>query len=134
MAIQFSVAARNAGLDSFETAVGVSAKLIIFTGAVPATCATADSGTVLVTMSLPSDWLANASAGAKALLGTWSAAAGAAGTAGYFRIKDSTATTVHMQGTVTATGGGGDMTLDNTSIASAQTVAVTSFTLTAANA
>jgi hypothetical protein len=37
------------------------------------------------------------------------------------------------QGTITATGGGGDMTLDNTSIASAQVVSVTSFTLTDAN-
>ena len=39
-----------------------------------------------------------------------------------------------LQGTVTATGGGGDMTLDNTSIASAQTVTVSSFTLTDGNA
>jgi hypothetical protein len=38
-----------------------------------------------------------------------------------------------MQGTVTATGGGGDMTLDNVSIASSQAVTVNTFTLTDAN-
>jgi hypothetical protein len=76
-----------------------------------------------------------ASAGSKALLGTWQdTSADATGTAGYFRILDSTGTTCHAQGTITATGGGGDLTLDNTSIASGQTVTVTSFTLTAGNA
>jgi hypothetical protein len=39
-----------------------------------------------------------------------------------------------MQGTVTATGGGGDMTLDNTSFAVGQQVNITSFTLTAGGA
>jgi hypothetical protein len=35
---------------------------------------------------------------------------------------------------VTATGGGGDMTLDNTSIASGQKVTITTFTISAGNA
>jgi hypothetical protein len=35
---------------------------------------------------------------------------------------------------VTATGGGGDLTLDNVSIATNQPVTITSFTLTEANA
>jgi hypothetical protein len=39
-----------------------------------------------------------------------------------------------MQGTVTATGGGGDLTLDNTSIASAQSISINTFTITAGNA
>jgi hypothetical protein len=39
-----------------------------------------------------------------------------------------------MQGTITATGGGGDMTLDNTVFASGQQFTVTSFTLNEANA
>lgn len=134
MALQFSVTYRNALLDQFETTVSTSPKLEIFTGSAPANCATADSGTKLVSMTLPSDWLANASSGSKALSGSWSAAATQTGTAAYFRVKDSSGTTVHMQGTVTATGGGGDMTLDNTSIATGQTVTVTTFTLTAPGA
>lgn len=135
MALQLSVAARNARLDAIETTAGASAILKIVSGAAPADCATAASGTVLATINLPADYLSAAASGAKAKLGTWQdASADATGTAGHFRIYDSAGTTCHMQGTVTATAGGGDMTLDNTSIAAAQVVTVTSFTLTDANA
>lgn len=134
MSLQLSVAARNAGLDAYETAVGVSAKLNIYSGSPPANCAAADTGTLLATLSLPSDWMANASGGSKGLAGSWTGTGSAAGTAGYFRIKDSTNTTCHMQGTVTLTGGGGDMTMDNTNIASGQSITVNSFNLTAGNA
>lgn len=135
MAFQFSTGARNASLDAIETAIGTSAILRIRSGTVPADCGTADSGTVLATMNLPTDWMAAASGGSKGLSGTWQdASADAAGTAAHFRIYDSTGTTCHIQGTVTATGGGGDMTLDNVSIASGQTVTITSFTITAGGA
>ena len=135
MAIQLSVAVRNARLDAFETTVGTAAILRIRTGTQPGSCATADSGTVLAEATLPSDWMAAASSGSKGLSGTWQdASANAAGTAGHFRLYDAAGTTCHLQGTVTATGGGGDMELNNTSIASTQTVTITSFTLTDANA
>lgn len=135
MAIQLSAAVRNARLDAIETAVGVSAILRIRSGAAPANCAAADTGTVLATLNLPSDWLAAASAGSKAKSGTWEdTSADAAGTAGHFRVYDSGGSTCHIQGTVTATGGGGDMTLDNTVIAVGQTITITSFTLTDGNA
>lgn len=135
MAFQFSTASRNAALDAIETAVGTSAVLKIRTGAVPASVGTADSGTVLATLSLPSDWLAAASGGSKAKSGTWEdTSADAAGTAAHFRIYASDGTTPHIQGTVTATGGGGDMQLDNVSIASGQTVTITSFTISAGGA
>lgn len=135
MAFQFSTTARNAALDAIETAIGTSAVLKIRSGTVPADCGTADAGTVLATLTLPSDWLAAASGGSKSKSGTWEdASADATGTAAHFRIYASDGTTVHMQGTITATGGGGDMTLDNTSIASAQQVTITSFTLSAGGA
>ncbi len=134
MAIQYSAAVRNAQLDALETAIGTSAVLKIRTGVAPANVATADSGTVLATMTLPSDWLAAASSGSKAKSGTWQdTSADATGTAAHFRIYASDGTTAHIQGTVTATGGGGDLMLDNTSIASGQSVTISSFTLTAAN-
>lgn len=133
MAFQFSVAARNAAIDAIETAIGTAPTLEIRSGSVPANCAAADSGTLLASMTLPSDWLVAASSGSKTLLGTWQdASADATGTAGHFRIKVSG--TCHIQGTVTATGGGGDLTLDNVSIASGQQVTITSFTLTAGGA
>jgi len=135
MALQFSTAYRNAMLDAFETTIGAAPILEIRTGAPPGNCAAADSGTLLASMTLPSDWMAAAASGSKALLGTWQdAAADATGTAAHYRIKDSGGSTCHAQGTVTVTGGGGDMTLDNASIASGQQVTITSYTITAPGA
>lgn len=133
MAIQFSTTVRNAMLDAFETTVSTSPTLTIRSGAAPADCATANSGTVLATCTLPSDWMAAASSGSKAKSGTWEdTSADATGTAAHFRIHQGA--TCHMQGTVTATGGGGDMTVDNTSFATGQAFTITTFTLTAGNA
>ena len=135
MALQLSVSVRNARLDAIETTAGTAALLRIYSGAMPADCATAASGTKLVEATLPSDWMAAAASGQKAKSGTWQdASADATGTAGYFRVYDSGGASCHIQGTVTATGGGGDLTLDNTSIAAAQSVTITSFTLTDGNA
>lgn len=133
MAIQLSAAVRNARLDAIESTISTSAILKIRTGAAPADVATADSGTVLATLNLPSDWMAAASGGAKAKSGTWSdASADATGTAGHFRIYASDGTTAHIQGTCGI--GSGDLQLDNTSIASGQSVTITAFTLTDGNA
>lgn len=135
MALQLSVAVRNAMLDSIETTAGVSALLTIRTLAPPTDCAAANTGTVLATLNLPSDWMAAASGGTKAKSGTWQdSSADATGTAGHFRIHDSTGTTCHLQGTVTATGGGGDMTVDNTSFATGQSFTINTFSISAGNA
>lgn len=135
MTIQFSVAVRNARLDAIEIAIGASAVLKIRTGAAPASCATADSGTVLAILSLPVDYMASAAAGAKTMAGTWQdASANAAGPAAHFRLYASDGTTCHMQGTVTATGGGGDLQVDNISFAAGQQFSITAFTLTDGNA
>ena len=135
MAVQLSTSVRNARLDAIESTAGTSAILTIRTGAQPADCATANSGTVLATLALPSDWLAAASSGSKAKSGTWQDTnADATGTAAHFRIHDSGGTTCHMQGSVTITGGGGDLTLDSVSITSGQSVTITSFSLTDGNA
>jgi len=135
MALQYSTAVRNARLDVVESTIGTSAVLKIRTGAAPANCNTADSGTVLASCTLPSDWMAAASGGTKSLSGTWQdASADATGTAAHFRLYASDGTTCGAQGTVTITGGGGDMTVDNTSFVAAQVFTVTSFTLTAGNA
>jgi hypothetical protein len=134
MAVQLSTTVRNNRLDQVESTIGTSAKLQIRTGAQPANCAAANSGSLLIEISLPSDWMNAASGGTKTLLGSWTGSATGTGTAGHFRIFDSGDTTCGIQGSITATGGGGDMTLDNTSIATGQTVTVNSFTLTDANA
>lgn len=135
MTIQHSVAVRNAMLDSIETTIGASAKLQIRSGAQPASCATAASGTLLVEFALSADWAAAAASGSKAFNATPVAGTGlAAGIAGHYRIVDSAGTTCHEQGSITATGGGGDATINNTSIALNQAVQINAFTKTAPGA
>jgi hypothetical protein len=134
MAIQLSQSVRNARLDAIEATIGASAVLRIRTGVPPATCADPDAGTLLAEMALPADWMAAAAAGVKAKSGTWQdTSADATGTAGHFRIYDASGLVCHLQGTVTATGGGGDMELDNVSLAVDQQVTITTFTLTDGN-
>lgn len=133
MAFQFSTASRNAMLDAAETAIGASPTLELRSGAAPANCAAADAGTLLASMALPANWMADAASGAKGILGTWEdSAADAAGTVGHFRIKQGA--TCHIQGSASATGGGGDMTLDNPVLAVGQRVTVTAFTINAGGA
>lgn len=135
MAMNFSVTVRNGEMNAIESSIGASAVLKIRSGSKPAAITDPDSGTVLATLSLPSDWMAAASGGSVSKSGTWQdVSADADGTAGHFRVYASDGTTQHIQGTVTLTAGGGDMTLDNTSIMTGQTVTITGFTLTAGNA
>jgi hypothetical protein len=134
MAIQLSETVRNARLDSIETTISTAPYLDLRTGAQPADCAAADSGTELSHTQLPSDWMAAAASGAKAKAGTWSGTGAAAGSAAHFRIKESTDTTCHIQGSVTATSGGGDMELNNVVIAVSQAITFNTFTLTDGNA
>jgi hypothetical protein len=135
MPLQFSTAVRNARLDAIEEVIGTSAVFHIRSGAAPASVASADAGDILATMTLPNDWMSNASNGAKSLSGTWQdLEADADGTAGHFRVYASDGVTAHMQGSITVTGGGGDMTLDNTSISRRQQITITGFTLNEGNA
>jgi hypothetical protein len=134
MSINFSTTVRNAELDSIETAIGTAPILAMCSGSKPANCAAGETGTRIATMTLPSDWMANAASGAKSKSGTWQdPSADNTGTLGYFRVYDSGGTTCHIQGTITLTGGGGDMTVDNTSVVAAQVITVTTFTLNAGN-
>jgi hypothetical protein len=134
MTIQLGTTLRNNMMGQYESTIGTSPKLQLRSGAAPANCAAADSGTLLAEITLPSDWLTAPSAGAVALSGSWAGTGAAAGTVAHYRLKDSAGTTCHEQGTVTATGGGGDLTVDNTSIASGQAVSVTSWTRTQSGA
>lgn len=135
MALQFATSYRNAMLDAFETDGGTSMIYKIRAGSAPANCAAADSGTVLATINCPSDHMAAASGGSKAKSGTWEdTSADATGTAAHFRGYKSDGTTCQVQGTVTATGDGGDMTVDSISFTAGQQFTITSFTLTAPGA
>ncbi len=131
MALQFSTSFRNAAIDQLPVVAGSSEVVKIFTGSPPANCAAADAGILLLEFDLPvTSWIA-ASGGSKTLSSlprTVDAVGG--GIAGYFRLYNTGAVTCHVQGTVTLTGGGGDMTVDNSSVTLSQTCLITSFTLT----
>lgn len=134
MTAQLSVAARNARLDAIETELGASPILHIRSGAPPANCAAANSGTLLATLNLPADAFLAASSGQKAKSGTWSdGSADGTGTAGHFRFFKSDGVTCVLQGTVTATGGGGDMEVLSTAFTAGMPFEVTAFTMNEPN-
>lgn len=134
MAVKFSVSIRNAVVDTVESTIGPSGRLIFYTGTAPANTAATATGTVIATIVLPSDWLTDASGGVKTLNGTWSTTASSTGTIGYYRIYDSGVSTCHEQGSVTVSGGGGDITLDNISATTGQTITLLTKTYTAGGA
>ena len=82
--LQLSTAIRAAAANQIDGTIGASAQLVIYTGSAPANPAASATGTVLVTMALPSTWLTSPGTGVKALSGTWSGTATGTGTAGYF--------------------------------------------------
>jgi hypothetical protein len=137
MGIQLAVSTRNARLEAIETEIGASPILKIVTGTVPTDCAMADPGTVLASMTLPPSWMADAGVtvgGRKDKSGTWQdLSADTNGTAGHFRIYESTGTTCKIQGTCALTSGG-DMNLDNLTFTTGDLVTVISFSLTDGNA
>lgn len=135
MAIKWSATVRNAVLDSWETAIGASAIVRMYTGAAPAAVTDAASGTQIASYTLGSDWADAAANGSKAFSSVpLSVAAGASGTLGYYRIWASNGTTCHEQGTISEAGGGGDMIVDAAAVSSGQTVRITSWTKTAPHA
>lgn len=117
----------NALLDRFDTEFPAGAILEIRTGASPG-AENAATGTLLASITLPASPWAAASGGSKAKQNTWQdSSADGTGTAAHYRLKNA-ADTRRIDGTVTATSGGGDLELDNTSIATGQTVTISTFT------
>lgn len=139
MTVQYSAAVRDAKNDAAETTIGTAPILRVYNGTLPANTAAALSGnTLLAQGTLPSDWMGNSASGVKAKTGAWTltgqsgAGAGTAGT--FYRIYNSGDTVCHEQGTFTATGGGGDMTIDNNNIANGQSITVNTYQKTSGNA
>lgn len=135
MALKYVVGIRTNQILSMvdEAEVNGACYLQLYSGAPPANPATAPSGTLLCEMLLPSPFM-NAAAGVGTKNGVWSGAAIAAGNVGYFRIMNNTKATCHIQGTVSASGGGGDLIIDNVAVVVGTPVSATSITITAGNA
>ena len=133
MTLRYNVLLRNAQLDAITTFTGNAGLLRIYDGTQPATGGAAT--TLLAELTLGSPLAAGASSAALTASSiTQDASANATGTATWFRIVKADGTTHVMDGTVTATGGGGDLTLTTTSIVATQPVSVTSFVISRGNA
>lgn len=133
MALGYATALRNAQLDEITARAGSSALLRIYDGSRPAT---GGAATTLLAELTCNATFAGAAASAVLTLNaiTQDSSANATGTATWFRIVQSGGSTHVMDGSVTASGGGGDMELSSTSIVSGGTVSITSATITAGNA
>lgn len=123
MAITHATATRNAIADLVADAHDAGAgagELLIRDG----------SNNVLVTIPLADPAFGAASSGAVAATVPRGAVATASGTAANFITRDSNGTQI-LAGSVTAGGGGGDITLSSTSITSGEAVIIDALTYTA---
>ncbi len=113
MALTVAAASAQAMGSALATNIGSSAVIEIRSGSKPATPETTASGTLLVSITISGSF--TSSGGVLTAADPAAVAPTASGTAGYFRVKTSGGTAV-LDGTVTATGGGGDMQLGSTTI------------------
>jgi hypothetical protein len=132
---------RNAAVDAITVLFdGGTGRINVYTGSKPATPATAATGTLLGTLTLSTDAAPAASNG----VASWNAitedaSADASGTPGWFRMYNSDETApgsaggasdARLDGTVSVTGGGGELQFGNTSFVAGGGIFITSFTLT----
>lgn len=130
MAVRLANSTAISAADSIVDLVD-GGDLRLRTGAQPAQGDDAATGTLLATFNLPTpaySAAADAAPHADATLQTVADTTGAAaGAAGYYEVRDSGGT-VQWTGSVTATGGGGNLQLNDVNIAIGQTVQITSGT------
>lgn len=114
MAIRLNTELRNlmAGEVGTTFAGGV---LDIYSGSQPSSPNTAFAGDLLVSITLPDPAFGSASSGAINKEGLWAEEVTASGTAGSFRLRNA-ADTHSLDGSITGTGGGGDIELDDVSL------------------
>lgn len=132
--INMAVGLRNARLDAITTFVGGSALLNIYDGSQPADGDTAISGqTLLAQLTCNATFAGSASSGTLTLNAiTADSSANATGTAAWFRLLKSDASTKCFDGTVGTSGS--DINLNTVSIVSGAAVSITSASLTEGNA
>lgn len=118
----------NALVDGLDAGAGAGT-IKIYSGTRPANPDTAITGTLLATVTCIDPAFGNATNGVATLSDPASVTAVATGTATHFRAADSTGAAV-FDGDVTATGGGGDLTLTTTAITSGLSVDITGGTVT----
>ncbi len=135
MTAKFSTAARNAAVNAWTALIDAGSgagKLRIYTGSQPAGGpGDAATGTLLVEIPLADPSFAAASGGSASadIDPVPSASASNTGTAGWGRILDSNNTAI-IDGSVSASGGGGDFIVNTTAVSSGLAVSLISLSLT----
>lgn len=133
MTLRFNATLRSERADQTRDTVDASAqgKLIIYSGTQPATGG-APTGSALVTFTFPNPSAPNAAAGVSTYNTIPPENIAISGGATWFRVTDGAAGFV-FDGTVTVTGGGGDMQLDSTTFVSGRLISIDSFVITEGN-
>lgn len=136
MPVRFPAELRASRADAIATRAGNGALLRLYSGAQPADCETAVGSQVLLAELTCGTPFAPSSVAGVLTVGaiTQDASANADGVASFFRIVQSNGTTVVMDGSVSAVGGGGDLQLASTRILTGQPVQVSPFVWTEGNA
>jgi len=129
MAFKISEETRNAQIDGIMSVIGAGT-LEIRTGTQPANTSSVATGTLLATMTIQNPAAVAAVSGSGVLTLPVSATAVAAGTMGWGRLKRSNGTAM-IDGTVTLSGGGGDIITSVISTNVDDIVQIISFQLTA---
>jgi hypothetical protein len=95
MTIQYSLTHRTNAMSTLNTDIGINAVIKIFTGTMPANCGTADSGTLLATFAGNAVGFGTAASQVLTASAVAPVSASGTGTAGYFRIYPSAATSTN---------------------------------------
>lgn len=137
MAVQLATAVQNtmcnAAVDYLDSG-GSNGTVKVYTGSQPASANASFTGTLLATFTLDLPAFSSATAGVATLSAVPLSTTGvAAGTAGYFRAATSAGGTA-FDGSVTVTGGGGQLELNTTTVSIGVSIQITSgaFTVPAA--
>lgn len=131
MTLSLETATRTALCNALTARMDLSGvgTIKIYSGTRPANPNASITGTLLATVTCAATAFGTASSGVATLADPAAVTAVATGTATHFRAAQGGGTAV-FDGDVTATGGGGDLTLATTSITSGLTVDLTGGTVT----
>jgi hypothetical protein len=129
--IKFRATTKTNTLNAIKTDIdsgGAAGKVRIYSGSMPADPDTAATGTLLaeLPLSYPCGTIGSGTLTFSSI--TQDSAADNSGTAGYFRVLTSANTSI-FDGDVSATGGGGMLQLNTTSIVAGGPVLITSMTI-----
>lgn len=132
MATRISAAVRSAMVAAVTALIDggpAAATIQIRSGAQPASVATAASGTLLATVTVADPAFAAPVNGVATANAIPASTVSATGSAGWFRVLDSAGVAI-LDGSITISGGGGDMTMATVSLVATGTLNITSWTIT----